>query len=123
MTMGCTPCEQAGQKAKRGKSVCVVFNPGIQMPGTPTVGESRLSAAWLVGYVYAWGMKYTLGSYPSITREHVLVACWWAGRFGPRKWRKVMGEWAGMADAHLWHDCVRIPDPPRNLAGECREKR
>jgi uncharacterized protein (DUF433 family) len=51
-----------------------------------------------------------------IDRADVLVACWFAGRHGTRKWRKRWGDWALAAYNQMWNastvDYRAVPDPP-----------
>ena len=46
----CLTCKTAHRRGKRGEDIMVVYDPGIQMPGTPTIQGHRLSAEFLVKY-------------------------------------------------------------------------
>jgi len=107
----CFACEKVGGKPKRGKGTTIVFDPQIQMPGTPTLSGHRLTAELMAARVWIDGMAFAKDDY-QLRREELLVACWWAGSFGPRKWKKRWGEWALNAGSHLWHNCIAISDPP-----------
>lgn len=110
----CTACEMQGSKPKKAVGVRIVYDPAIQMPGSPTIEGHRLAAEMMARRVWLFGMKSELDNY-KLEREELLVACWWMGIFGPRrKW--VTGEWkswATLAGSHLWSGCVAIPDPPQ----------
>ena len=108
----CLACKEAGTKPKRGQGITIVYDPGIQIPGTPTVQGHRISAEQVAGGAYRQGITEEMGDY-DLTREEVLAACWWAGLFGPRRLRKVFEAWAVQAGHHLWYQCIQIPDPPR----------
>ncbi len=108
----CTACKEAGTKPARGRGLVVSFDPRIQMPGTPTVQGHRIAAETVAMRAYHDGVKPVMEDYV-LPREAVLVACWWAGLFGPRRTRRIFRESAEMAGRHLWYRCIRIPDPPR----------
>ena len=107
----CSACQRAGQSPIQGKGVRIVFDPGIQMPGPPTIEGHRLGAEFIADIVFAHGFKDAQDDY-ELTREELLLACWWAGLWGPRKWKTRWGEWAKAVNAHLWYGCINIPDPP-----------
>lgn len=107
----CLGCEKAGTKPKRGKGIRLVFDPQITMPGPPTIEGHRLSAEFMARRVRVCGITEEMDDY-QLTREELLVVCWWAGEFGSRRLRKCWGGWAQIAHQHLWHGCINIPDPP-----------
>ena len=107
----CLACEDANTKPKRGKGVEIVFDPRITLPGPPTIGGYRNSAELAADRVRAFGIKSVMRDY-QLTREGVLTACWWAGEYGPRRFRKAWGDWARIAAHHLWYGCINITDPP-----------
>ena len=115
----CLACVNAGTKPKRGHRAVVVFDPTIQMPGCPTINGHRLGADFIASQVWFSGIVEALRSY-ELSREELLVACWWAGSFGSRRMRKAFGEWATVAGHHLWYRCINIAEPPRK---EPEEKR
>lgn len=93
----------------------VTFYAPIDMPGQPTLRGTRFGAEFVAGMVLDWGggIAEVIKTYPRLTRAEVLVACWWAGEYGPKRFRKVWSEWAIGAHSHLWYECIRIEDPPR----------
>lgn len=110
--LACLPCKSAGRRPIYGSGeVEIVFNPRMVMPGPPTISNHRLGAEFMAERFYALGMESEREDY-MLTREEVLVACWWAGTYGPHKFRKVWGEWAKIAGHHLWYSCIRIDYPP-----------
>lgn len=108
----CLACKEVGTKPKHGEGVTIEYNPGIQMPGTPTIKGHRLAADHIAIRAYKFGIKDVMEDFV-LSREEVLVACWWAGLWGPRRTRKWLGEWAKESGRHLWYGCIQIPDPPR----------
>ncbi len=107
----CLGCEKAGTKPKRGKGITVVFDPRMMMPGPPTIEGHRLGAESMAAWVWKFGIASGMSDY-ELSREELLVACWWAGRFGPRKWRKRWEQWAMVLGQHLWYGCIQTADPP-----------
>lgn len=89
----------------------VVYDPPISMPGQPTIEGTRMSAALTAELVFWSGVADVMKDYV-LTRPQVLVACWWAGMYGPKKFKQALGTWALEAHSHLWHSCVNVPDPP-----------
>ena len=108
----CLACKEAGTKPTPGKGVCIVYDPTIQMPGTPTIQGHRLSAQQIASRVLKFGIEDEMDDY-QLTREEALVACWWGGLHGPRRLRQALRAWAENAGWHLWYQCASIPDPPR----------
>ena len=110
--LNCLACKEAGTKPKRGKLPNVIYDPRVKMAGTPTIEGTRHSVELAATRVYRWGIRDFNVTKWDIPHDALLVACWWAGTYGPRKFRKAWGEWAAIAGQHLWYGCVRIPDPP-----------
>ena len=111
----CLPCRENGTKPKRGWGERLVFDPRLIMPEPPTIEGHGLGAELVARRVYALGVNEQIDDY-ELTREQLLIACWWAGLYGPRSLRRVFGEWAQTAGRHLWYGCIQIPDPPRRVA-------
>lgn len=109
----CLACKEAGTKPKRGVGKRLVIDPRITMSGPPTIEGHRLGAEFMARRVYALGLQEQMEDY-ALTREELLVACWWAGTYGPRTMKKALGEWAARAGHHLWYGCIQIPESPRN---------
>lgn len=107
----CLACERMNTKPKRGKGTLVVFDPRMTMPGPPTIEGHRLGAEFMAARVWKFGVASEMDDY-MLRREELLVTCWWAGQFGPRKWRKRWGDWATIAGWHLWYGCIQVEDPP-----------
>lgn len=63
---------------------------------------------------FAFGVQEVMDDF-TLSREEVLVACWWAGQWGPRRLRMAFKAWSEKeAGPHLWHGCVNIADPPQH---------
>ena len=107
----CLACNEAGTKPKRGVGIRVVHDPAVRS-GAPTIENHGLEAEFMARRVLKFGVASEMEDY-ELTREEVLVACWWAGAYGSRRLRKALGEWARIAGWHLWYRCISIPDPPR----------
>jgi uncharacterized protein (DUF433 family) len=114
----CVACRYAGTKPTPGANVQVAFNPAVTMPGTPTIDGHRMGVRTLAVIAWERGVPAAHGPafYPHLTREEVVVACWWMGLYGPRTWRRRWGAWALNAGWHLWSRCLTFPDPPRKGA-------
>ena len=109
----CLACREAGTTPRKGRGLVLTINPAYLRHGTPT-NRHGLSAEWLALMVWQWGIgnEELRHGWPHFTREEQLLACWWAGQYGPRKWRQRFREWSDLAGGHLWHGCISIPDPP-----------
>lgn len=89
----------------------VGISPGMRS-GQPTVNHTRLSVEAITEYVWAGdGLDWLAGEY-DVTRPDILVACWYRGTYGSRKWRQRWGPWAEQVHGELWHHRYDIPDPP-----------
>ena len=115
MYQTCLACKDAGTTPEQGSGVTVIYDPRYQRHGTPTMsntpGWGELSAPGIARLTYDVGVSYMVSEYEH-SREVVLVACWWAGLYGPRALRKAWGDWARTAGQHLCYGCIRIDDPP-----------
>ena len=107
----CLACKSSGTRPKRGERVRIVFDPGIQMPGSPTIEHHRLSAEAIASLMYSYGWGEVEVAY-GLTHEEVVAACWWAAHWGPRKFKLAWKEWGALARWHLWYGCVTVPLPP-----------
>lgn len=108
---GCLACKAAGTRPKGGTGVRIVFDPGIQMTGTPTIEGHRLAAEHMAGRMFELGESAVIDDY-DLTPEELLAACWWAAKWGPRKYKKAWKEWGDIAGHHLWYQCINVPYPP-----------
>ena len=89
----------------------IVYDPAVQMPGTPTIERHRLSAEMMASAYYEMGWKEVKANW-LLTHEELLAACWWAAHWGPRKFKKAWKEWGELAGWHLWYRCINVPLPP-----------
>lgn len=90
----------------------VWVDPG-RMGGQPCINGTRLTVELVAGYYWHHGLDSLLDAYP-LTREQVLVGCWYASRYGRKRWRHRYGDWARNNDMSLWrHDYDDVVDPPR----------
>lgn len=108
----CSACKSAGTTPQEITVPKVVYWPPIQWPGQPTLDGHGLSAEFLANYAWHQGVDGTVEDY-DLSRAKVLVCMWWVGRYGSRTWKKRLGEWAKVADVHLWYSCGSVPEPPR----------
>ena len=100
----------------------VTFSPGMRS-GEPTINGSRIPVD-LIGQL-VWhgdGAKDVADDY-NLTREDILVACWFLGTYGVagrtersvvgKVWRKRWETWARVNHGHMWRgDFDAVPDPP-----------
>lgn len=108
-----------------GASVGIVTHPGFQF-GRPCVGFSRVTADTIGGMVAAGdSIESICDDYP-LTREDVLIACWWYANDCAtyrRKWESKVaaawGAWAFEASMVLGgHKPGPLADPPPVESGE-----
>lgn len=79
------------------------------LPGGPAV-DVVAGMVWAGDPVNSVVDEY--GEY-GITRAQVLVACWYAVEYGPRRRYERWSDWAQHAEPHLQHGTYDlIPDPP-----------
>ena len=100
-------------EAKLARSITI--SPGMR-GGNPTISGTRLPASSVVGAAWGGGIEEPQSRWPYLNRETVLVACWYAGRYGlpgEPKYRKRFGEWAHEFDDAMWAGRFgEVPDPP-----------
>ena len=82
----------------------ITFNPQVQSGG-PTIGASRVPV-WCISKAW-WQRCFETPAaiergYPGGDLPVLLVACWWEGTYGTRKWRLIYGPWAKANFGHLW---------------------
>ena len=107
----CLACKTAGTLPKRGKGSAVVYDPRITAGGTPTLQGRGLAVEHVAIRAFKFGVLEPMEDF-ELSREEVIVACWWSGLYGARRLRKLFGTWAVIAGQHLWYSCIQIPDPP-----------
>jgi uncharacterized protein (DUF433 family) len=101
----------------------VTFHPGMRS-GEPTIGGTRLALWFILPVVWSDGVQSAMGLW-QLTREQVLVACWFAGTYGVegfdskrrrvtgRFWQKRWGGWALEHHGAMWAGKFdKVPDPP-----------
>lgn len=107
----CLACREHGQRPKYIERVpSIVFYPPIGMPGRPTIEGHRLSAEHMAGQALHFGFAQTMKDY-QLTNAELLVACWWAGQYGPRRFKRAWADWSQVAGWHLWYSCENAPQP------------
>lgn len=47
-----------------------------------------------------------------LTRPQVLVACWWLGTYGTKRWRDRFGTWARSVEGEFQYRRYDVADPP-----------
>ena len=71
----------------------VRVEPGVRV-GKPCIGGTRIDTECVANVV--WQGLDPVGPdwyASSLTREEVLVACWYEARYGPKRWRRAWREW------------------------------
>lgn len=86
----------------------VVTDPAVAY-GRPQV--ARIGVEHIAGATWVESVDVAADEY-GLTRPQVLVACWWIGLYGDRRWRRRWKTWAQQVDGELWHSRYEIPDPP-----------
>lgn len=102
-----------------GRSIGIVSHPAYQF-GAPCVGFSRIGADTIGGMVAAGETIDAICSDYGLTREDVLIACWWYANHCAgvrRKWeRRVADAWQEWSfDAAMilgGHQLGPLADPP-----------
>ena len=107
----CSACEQAGTTPTPFESPPLIVSPTIGR-GQPTFGTSTLGARFIAKGVYEGGVEQVCENYPFLSANQILLACWWMGTGGSKKWLRRWGEWALDAGLHMLHDCGTFPYPP-----------
>lgn len=91
----------------------VRFDPA-QCFGYPMVKGASVEA--VAGMVWAGEPVDVVAEDYDIDRADVLVACWYMGLHGSKKWRKRWRDWVLTAHERMWWastcDYTSIPDPP-----------
>lgn len=97
----------------------VAVDPGMKF-GEPTIGGTGIAVDVVAGMVWAGETVDTVaweysGSGWTVTREQVLVACWFVATHGnSRRWRKRWKAWAEQAHQHMHAgDWDKVVDPPK----------
>lgn len=89
----------------------VVVDPA-QNFGNPAVARTRIPTAAIVGVYVAGDTVEALLDDHALTREDLLVACWYEARYGARteEWAAWLEQWQGA----LWRrEFEAVPLPPQ----------
>lgn len=89
----------------------VTWNPAVRS-GEPCLNGTRLPLWCITGMVWAGEPVDVTAEDYDVTVPDVLVACWWMGTHGSKKWRKRWGAWAEAVHGELWHSRHDVPPPP-----------
>jgi plasmid maintenance system antidote protein VapI len=96
----------------RTNATAIWLDPG-RCGGDPCIYNTRIPVDTITGYLVHQGMEAVLEAW-NVTREHVLVAVWFAARYGSRKERRLWKAWAAAHQGAMWaSEYDKIPDPPR----------
>jgi uncharacterized protein (DUF433 family) len=92
---------------------CICIEPGMLF-GKPHIADHRLNPMQFAEMW--WGGNWTLeaiaDNWPGIGKPEVVISCWYAADYGPRKWRKRWSEWADTVFELLWYGDYDVPMPP-----------
>lgn len=95
----------------------VSIDPGVQC-GVPCIGGTRLPAEqfariwWESGYT----LERMLSSWPTLTREGLIVACWYMGAYDKRMWYERWRDWAKQWKQDMWEgNYDKVPLPPQQV--------
>lgn len=96
----------------------VADRPHIRVDPAQAFGQPAVAgvpAESVGGTVWVESVAVAAHDY-DLTRGQVLVACWFLGTQGPRKWRTRWKTWATAAGIAMWDvrtcDYDAVPDPP-----------
>lgn len=96
----------------------VSVQPGMKF-GEPCINGHRLPTQLIAETVMFNGGEEAMDWY-DITRDEVMVACWFEARYGGRKIRKLWQAWLDEHEGTLWHSTserwAAVPFPPLWLA-------
>lgn len=81
--------------------------------GRPCVNGTRIQAEVIAGYVAAGDDVTWIAEAYNLTREAVLVACWYQAMYERGKWRKHWQQWARDQHDAMWEGrWADVEDPP-----------
>ena len=88
----CLACKESGKSPTRGTGATVNYDPGIQMPGTPTISGDRISAERVAGHSNPAGFRISAereGFEPSVPFSTYDFQSYTFGHSvtAPRRWR------------------------------------
>lgn len=132
-----------GDEADPEERASIAVDPAV-LSGTPCLSGTRIPVYLIVDVAWNEGIAPAMEMW-NLTREQVLVACWFAGAYGTvelqehpnddtdshEEWARVYRaepvdtvwlerwrEWAHTYSGDLWHmDYDNVPDPPERTAG------
>lgn len=87
--------------------------PGM-MSGQPCLDEHRLTCEQFAEYVWNGMEDEIYKGWDYLTRDDVLVMCWYQARYGSRAWQKRWKAWLERYSGKLWYsaDWESVPMPP-----------
>lgn len=109
---------------------CLTIRPGVAS-GAPCIGRTGTAAWAIAGCLWAGDSVDDIADEYGVTREEILVACWFLATYGVEAawwnrderrragagWTKRWGPWASEHVAAFWHhNFDAIPDPPNRDA-------
>ncbi len=93
---------------------CVWVSPG-RCSGRPCIGGHRLSVDLIADLWWGGSSAVAIQRDYAITREQIVVACWYVARYGTRMWRRRWGRWETDVFQRLWNGRYKgAPLPPRS---------
>lgn len=93
----------------------IVTEPGV-LYGEPHIAGSRVSAMQIA---VQWWNRFEDGGIADLAALYVLqsadiiVACWWAGTYGTRTWKRRYGAWAVAVHPQIWRGDYTVEAPPQ----------
>lgn len=95
-----------------GETPTVWVHPG-RYHGEPCIEGHRIPTRMVAEHVY-YGTGDSAEFTWDITRDEVMVACWFEAKYGSRKLRRHWAEWLDAHAGLFWHsrDWDQIPYPP-----------
>jgi uncharacterized protein (DUF433 family) len=99
-------------------STYVSVQPGMKS-GVPCIAGRRLPTELIASMYVAEGGWEVVADRYEITRDDVMVACWFEARYGrSKRRRKAWAGWLADVEGRLWEsqDWTDVPFPPRDAA-------
>jgi len=106
---------------QREPSPFVSIRPDMRF-GNPSINGTRLPVDTLAEAAWEGLEPSEIEQQWDVRRADILVACWYVGRYGSRRWVKRWGEWSERVAPVLWEsstvDYAAVPWPPTSGQAE-----
>ena len=87
--------------------------------GYPSIEGHRIDTRMVAEHSSTLGGESAMDTW-DLTRDEVMVACWFEARYGSRGLKRLWREWLARWETTLWHSHEKawaaVPFPPRKGA-------